>query len=133
MITLNLLKLLENNGFGTIDKDLLWEKLALGKDGVYISSLGDSHSRGERHSCRYELYSRSKESDVAGYQKLKAILEFLDNSFDVCKLPEVKKPNGTIIAPEVNNVTIMPPTSIANNGLDTNNRIIWTAQGQIYY
>lgn len=133
MITLNLLKLLENNGFGTIDTDLFWEKLALGNDGVYISSLGDSHARGERHSCRYEIYCRSKKSDVAGYQKLKSIVEFLDRSFGVCTLPEVANAKGVTIAPEVKNVTIMPPTSIANNGIDSNNRIIWTAQGQIYY
>lgn len=133
MITLNLLKYLEQNGFGTIDNDLLWEKLALGNDGVYILSLGDSTERGARRSCRYELYSRSKNSDVAGRKKLEEIVSFLNSSYEACTLPEVKSPQGTVIAPEVKNVTIMPLSTIANNGLDANNRIIWTANGQIYY
>lgn len=38
MITLNLLQLLENNGFGTIDKDLFWEKLTSVKK-EYMSHL----------------------------------------------------------------------------------------------
>lgn len=133
MITLNLLKLLELNGFGKIDEDLLWEKLALGKDGVYILSLGDSTDRGARRSCRYELYSRNKKSDVAGRKKLEEIVKFLNNSFAQCTLPEVTNSNGAVIAPEAKNVTIMPLSTIANNGLDANNRIIWSANGQIYY
>lgn len=133
MITLNLLKLLELNGFGKIDEDLLWEKLALSKDGIYILSLGDSTDRGARRSCRYELYSRNKKSDVEGRKKLEEIVEFLNQSYAQCTLPEVASSSGTIIAPEVKNATIMPLSTIANNGLDANNRIIWSANGQIYY
>ena len=42
MITLNLLQLLENNGFGTIDENLFWEKLTLGEEGVF-KPLNSTH------------------------------------------------------------------------------------------
>lgn len=132
MITLNLLQYLENNGFGHIDDDLLWEKLTLGKDGVYCQSLGDNNARGARRSCRFELYSRSSKSDMDGYRKLAEIAKFLTESYAVCELPKVER-NGKVIAEAVPNCTIMPLSSIANNGLDDNNRVIWTISGQIYY
>lgn len=127
MITLNLLKLLEDNNFGTIDEDLFWEKLTLGKIGVYVSSLGDTNERGMRRSQTYELYSRGS-SDVAGYRKLKEIVEFLNASYSVCTLPAVDN-----ISEPIENITIMPLSSITNGGLDDNGRIIWTATGTIYY
>lgn len=127
MITLNLLKLLEDNNFGIIDKDLFWEKLTLGKIGVYVSSLGDTNERGMRRSQTYELYSRGS-SDVAGYRKLKEIVEFLNASYSVCTLPAVDN-----ISEPIENITIMPLSSITNGGLDDNGRIIWTATGTIYY
>lgn len=133
MITLNLLKLLELNGFGNIDEDLFWEKLALGNDGVFILSLGDTAERGARRSCRFELYSRSKKSDVDGCRKLEQIVEFLNNSYSVCNLPAVTNRNNAVIAPEVKNVTIMPLGTVANNGLDSQNRVLWSVTGQIYY
>lgn len=130
MITLNLLKLLENNQLGEIDKDLFWEKLTLGKIGVYISSIGNPTERGNRKIWSFELYSRGS-SDVAGYKQLKDIVDFLNASYSVCKLPSVSI-NGKQIADEVENITIMPCSTITNGGLDDNGRIIWTATGTIY-
>lgn len=130
MITLNLLKLLENNNLGTIDTDLFWEKLTLGKTGVYISSIGNPTTRGNRKIWSFELYSRGT-SDPDGYKRLKDIVDFLNASYSVCKLPSVsigEKP----IADEVENITIMPCSTISNGGLDDNGRIIWTATGTIY-
>lgn len=127
MITLNLLKLLENNNLGTIDKDLFWEKLTLGKIGVYVSSLGATNERGSRRTQTFELYSRGN-SDVAGYRRLKDIVDFLNASYSVCTLPAVDN-----ISEPIKNITIMPMSSIVNGGLDDNGRIIWTATGTIYY
>ena len=130
MITLNLLKLLENNGFGTIDQNLFWQKMTLGKNGVYIASIGNPTNRGSRLMHSFELYSRGA-SDVAGYRQLKEIVDFLNSSYSVCSLPSVSI-NGTEIAEEVKNITIMPCSTISNGGLDDNGRIIWTATGTIY-
>lgn len=133
MITLQILKLLENNGFGTIDKDLFWEKMGLGKAGVYISSLGDANERGMRHSQIYELYSRGAD-DVSGYQKLLDIAGFINSAYrDICTLPSVQNSKGEVIAKELGNVALLPLSSISSNGLDANGRIIYTASGRIYY
>ena len=131
MITLNILKLLEDNGLGEIDKDLFWQKLTLGKIGVYISSIGNPLTRGNRTMTSFELYSRGT-SDVDGYRRLEAIVSFLNSSYSVCNLPSVSI-GDTVIADEVENITIMPCSTISNGGLDDNNRIIWTATGTIYH
>ena len=133
MITLNLLKLLENNQLGEIDKDLFWEKLTLGKTGVYISSIGNPTTRGNRKIWSFELYSRGN-SDPDGYKRLKDIVDFLNASYSVCKLPSVSitEGNQTISVDAVENITIMPCSTISNGGLDDNGRIIWTATGTIY-
>ena len=85
MITLNLLKLLENNGLGQIEKDLFWQKMTLGKNGVYIASIGNPTTRGNRSMHSFELYSRGT-TDVAGYRQLKNIVDFLNASYSVCTL-----------------------------------------------
>lgn len=130
MITLNILKLLEDNNLGEIDKDLFWQKLTLNKTGVYISSIGNPTTRGNRTLTSFELYSRGT-SDVDGYKRLKAIVDFLNASYSVCSLPSVYI-NDELVVDEVENITIMPCSTISNGGLDDNGRIIWTATGTIY-
>lgn len=132
MITLNLLQLLEDNNLGVIDENLFWEKMTLGKIGVYISSLGNPTTRGSRRIQSYELYSRGV-TDVAGCRQLMDIVEFLNSSYNVCSLPEVKDAQGNTLAERIENITIMPCSSITDNGLDENGRIIWTATGTILY
>lgn len=134
MITLNLLKLLENNNLGEIDKDLFWQKLTLGNIGVYISSIGNPTERGNRQMYSFEMYSRGT-TDVDGYKRLEAIVNFLNSSYDVCTLPSVtiQTKDGDIEVDEVENITIMPCSTISNGGLDDNGRIIWTATGTIYH
>lgn len=128
MVSLSLLKLLELSGFGTIDEDLFWEKLGINEDGLYITDLGDSQSRGGRRSLSYQIYCRG-ESDVATYQKLDAVAEFLRKSFAICKLPAV--PPITDYGYE--NVTIMPPSSLLSLGEDINGRLIYSFTGQLFY
>lgn len=130
MISLQLLKYLENNGFGTIDQDLLWEKETLDKIGIFIVSNSVQTPRGGRNVQRFTFYSRGK-NDVEGYKKLEAIRDFLSSlaTYDNCTLPAVPP----IVANEQNNVTIMPMSTINNVGRDENGRLVWSCDGYIYY
>lgn len=130
MISLQLLKYLEDNGFGTIDKDLLWEKETLDKIGVFIMSNSEQVPRGSRNVQRFTLYSRGK-NDVTGYQKLEAIRDFLSSlsTYDNCTLPAVPP----IVTEEATNITIMPMSTIDNVGRDENGRLVWSCSGYIYY
>lgn len=132
MITLSLLKYLENNGFGTIDTSLFWGKMGLDDYGVYISDIGETRVRGARRSVQYQLYSRGKD-DVRGFKQLEGIVEHLDKQYGLCTLPSVQKPNGDTVSPAYDNVTIMPLSTITNAGQDLNGHTIYTATGRIYY
>jgi len=128
MITLSLLKYLEDNGFGTIDTDLFFQKLTLDRKGIYIANVGDAQSRGARRTQSYELYCRG-ETDVDGYKRLSDVIDFLNGSYGVCVLPAVPPVTTT----GYKNVTIMPLSTITNVGLDDNNRVIYSATGTINY
>lgn len=131
MITLSLLKFIENNGLGVIDQDLFWQKLTLDKVGIYIADIGQTKERGGRNIVQFELYSRGS-NDVDGYKRLQAVLDLLNNNYVVCNLPSVQ--NGSqVITEGFSNVTIMPPSSISNYGLDSQGRIIYSATGTLYY
>src|SRR5215217_6544009 len=124
MVTLSFLKLLENNGFGTIDTDLFFQKLTLDKKGLYISDIGDQIIRGQRRTQSFELYARGV-NDVSGYKQLTDVINFMKNSYsDVCELPSVP-----LLSTGYSNVTILATGGITNVGLDANNRIIYSIQG----
>lgn len=131
MITLSLLKFIENNGLGVIDQDLFWQKLTLDKVGIYIADIGQTNERGGRNVVQFELYSRG-ENDVDGYKRLQAVLDLLNNNYVACSLPSVQNGSQTITE-GFSNVTIMPPSSISNYGLDSQGRIIYSATGTLYY
>lgn len=128
MVSLSLLKYLENNGFGTIDQNLFWQKMAINDDGIYVSDTGGSQDRGERPSLTYTIYSRAK-NDVEAYVQLQQIAEFLKKSFDICELPAVPP----ITDYGYHNVTIMPPSTIVSVGQDINGRTVYSITGLIYY
>lgn len=128
IITLSILQLLADNGFGTVDEDLFWEKLGIGKEGIYITDVGDTQARGVRYSTTFELYSRGS-SDLDGYQRLQKVVDFLNESSSVCSLPAV--PPYTDIG--FSNVQIMPPSTIGSIGEDGNGRVIYSITGKIYY
>lgn len=136
MITLHLLKLLANNGFGTIaltgeeeDADLFFEKLPLDKDGLYIVSRGFPLTRSARTTQQFDIYARL-ENDVAGAKKLEEVLEFMESAYGtVCELPEVPP----ISTAKYTNVAIRPTSNIQSAGLDDNDRIIWVISGQVSY
>lgn len=128
MITLGILKRLEDNGLGTIDENLFWEKLTLDKVGVYITSIGNNRTRGQRRVQSFTIYSRGA-NDVSGYKKLKQIINFLNSSYEACTLPAVPP----IYTEPIQNVTIMPLGTIENAGLDSHDRIVWSVTGEIIY
>lgn len=131
MITLSLLKFIENNGLGVIDSNLFWQKLTLDKVGIYIADIGQTKERGGRNIVQYELYSRGN-NDVDGYKRLQAVLDLLNTNYVACRLPSVLN-GSTTITEGFDNVTIMPPSSISNYGLDSEGRIIYSATGTLYY
>lgn len=127
-ITLSLLKFLEDAGLGVIDETLFWEKIGVDKNGVYIADLGAAQMRGGRTNTMYQLFSRA-ESDLEAMSQLQKILDYLNANFAVCDLPAVP-PHTT---EGFKNVTIMPPSTISNDGMSEDGHIIYSATGQIYY
>lgn len=127
-ITLSLLKFLEDVGLGVIDESLFWEKIGVNKNGVYISDLGTAQMRGGRTNTMYQLFSRA-DSDLEAMSQLQKILDYLSANFAVCDLPAVP-PHTT---EGFKNVTIMPPSTISNDGMGEDGHIIYSATGQIYY
>ena len=137
MITLSLLKYLEDAGFGKLavkgnekGANLFWEKLALDKVGIFITTLGDPIERGSRRSTSFSLYCRG-DNDAEGYSRLNAVVEHLsslETYGGVCTLPEVEG-----FSREFNNVTIMPMDTVSAVGQDENGRMIWSSTGKIYY
>lgn len=128
MITLSLLKFIENHGLGKIDKDLFFQKLALDKVGIYVADLSTPSNRGARRRQDFEFYSRGN-NDIDGYKRLNSVIELLNNSYGVCELPAVPP----VTTEPYRNVTIMPMSSVNNLGLDNNERIVYSASGTIYY
>lgn len=129
MITLSFLKLLEDNGFGTIDTDLFFQKLTLDKVGVYITDIGDPVARNSRDTQSYELLVRGV-TDVTGYKKLKDIRKFIINNYsDICELPPVPP----ITTEEYTNVELSKPSTITNVGLDATKRVVYSMTGTIIY
>lgn len=127
MITLNLLKLLEDNGFGKIDKNLFWQKLGLGKIGLYISNISVNGERGKRRVQHYEIFSIGK-NDVDGLKQIEAVAKLLKESYAINELPEVKG-----ICEAVRNVAILPPSTVSNVGENEQGRIVYSISGEIIY
>lgn len=129
MISLHILKLLEDNNFGTIDVDLFYEKLTLDKTGLYIVSRGTPLTRSTRKTQAFDIYARGS-NDVWGANKLDDVLTFLENAYGtVCDLPSVPP----ISTKQYTNVAITPTSAIENVGLDAENRIIYVLSGIITY
>ena len=135
MITLRILKYLEQEGFGTVDitgtvktNGLYFEKMPQGKTGVAIFSRGAEMGKGIRYSQAFDLYSRGV-NDVEGYKKLSKIVDLLTQSLTVCSLP-------SIVGVEVNNyenVSIVMISNIENAGTDENDRVVYSVTAQVTY
>ena len=134
MIALHILKLLEDEGFGTIDTDLFFEEAPLDgqgkpKQGVWIVERGTTISRLNHRTQNFDIYSRYT-NKLTGYKKLEAILDFLQEAYgDVCELPAVPPYSSTVYE----NVSIEPTSSVENVGTDENDKIVRVISGTVRY
>jgi len=130
MVTLHILKYLDDNGFGSMSSSLFFEKLPLGKSGVAIFSRGGEANYG-RARCvqRFDLYSRGS-SDLTGYDKLDKIRGFFADSYgETCTLPTI----SGVSTREYKNARIIAIDNIENIGLDDNDRVIYRLGAEIIY
>jgi hypothetical protein len=130
MITLHLLQYLEDNGFGTLDESLFFEKLPLDKTGVAIFSRGGEATYGRRRSVqRFDLYSRGVD-DLIGYNILDNIRTFFSDNYDeLCTLPTVPGISNRLYT----KARITTMDNIENLGLDENDRVIFRLGASIIY
>ena len=134
MIALHILKLLENEGFGTIDTDLFFEEASLDsqgkeKNGIWIVDRGPAVGRFTTQTQNFDIYSRYT-SKLTGYQKLEAILDFLQEAYgDVCELPPVPPHSNNVYT----NVRLEPTSSVENAGVDSNGKIVRVISGVVQY
>lgn len=133
MITLHILQLLEDEGFGTINTDLFWEDIPVNqtggnKDGVWIISRGAPLARGTRLIEAFDIYSRYADK-VTGSLKLHNILYYLKEAYGtVCELPTTNESDLVFT-----NVAIEPTSNIENAGVDENGKVIRVISGQVSY
>lgn len=134
MVTLHLLKLLEDEGFGTLDTDLFWEEVPLNsegnpKEGVWIVTRGTEISRIDIGIQNFDIYARYS-NKVTCAKKLEDILRFLQDAYEeVCDLPTVP-PHSTT---QYTNVSIVPTSAVENVGTDENEKIVKVIAGVIRY
>lgn len=128
MITIALLKFLEDHGIGTIDQDMFWQNIGVDSEGLFIVNIGQAQNRGTRRVQRYEIYVRNK-SKLDGLKMLESVIELINNSYSVCELPAV--PDYEV--PAYGNITLMPLSTPTRVGEDANGRIIWSTSGNIIY
>ena len=128
MITIALLKFLEEHHIGTIDKDLFWQNIGTDAEGLYIVNIGQAQARGSRRVQRYEIYVRNK-SKLNGLKMLEDVIELINNSYSECTLPAVAEYG----VHSYSNITLMPLSTPTRVGEDANGRIIWSTSGNIIY
>lgn len=128
MITLHLLKYLEDNDFGTINTSLFENLIPNDKVGVSITSVGGNTNVGRRScSARLDLYCRGT-TNIKGYDLLDRIrLNFSDA--DICTLPIIENVSNIeykkVRFIEIGNVETLPP--------DEKNRNLYRLSIQLNY
>lgn len=134
MITLSILKQMQDDGLGTIDTDLFFEEIPLdtqgnAKNGTWIVSRGVAVNRFDTDIQAFDLYTRQA-NKLEGMQKSKEILTYLQSSFsDLCELPDVP-PYTT---ESYNNVRIIPTSGIDSVGSDEQDRMVFVVSGEVRY
>lgn len=130
MITLHVLQLLEDQGFGTIDAEvdgLFWEVMPINATGVAIFSRGTELSRSLRNAQSFDLYARGT-SNLRGADKLEKIKEYIENNFVQCDLPLTPKSNK-----QYTHVTLEMTSNVENLGLDEQDRLLFRVSGIATY
>ena len=120
MITLHIAKLLEQEGFGTLDQDIHWEKLPIDTTGIFVISRGGTSFINNRAVQSFDIYSREV-NDLLGADKLEKIWEFVTEDGVICDLPIV--PN--VSHKQYQRVRIIPQSALENIGEDESGRKIW--------
>lgn len=134
MITLHILKLLSDNGFGTIDVDMFFEEIpistkGIAKQGLWIVTRGAPLDRFNVATQNFDIYTRYTDK-LAGYKKLEDVLRYLQEAYgDVCELPTVP-PYST---EQYNNVRITPTSGVESVGNDENNMVVRVISGSVQY
>ena len=130
MVTLHVLQYLQDNGFGTRDQTLFFEKLPLGKAGVAIFSRGGEKTYGRRRAVqRFDLYSRGSD-DMTGMNTLENISTFFSDNYDeLCNLPTIPGVSNR----QYKKARITGIGNIENLGLDENDRVIYRLACEIIY
>lgn len=134
MVTLHVLKLLEDNGFGTIDTDLFWEEAPLNANGdpakgVWIVSRAAPLSRVNVTTQPFDIYARFG-NKLETHSILENILHFLQDQYgETCELPTVTPYSETLYT----NVRLTPTSGIERTGTDQQDMIVMSISGQVQY
>lgn len=134
MVTLHIAKLLENEGFGTLDTDIFWEEIPLGsdgkpKEGIWIVPRGFPLTRFNATAQAFDIYSRYA-NKITGSQKLEEILKYIQEAYgEVCELPTVPPYSLT----QYGNVRLIPTSGIENVGSDEQDRIVRVISAEVQF
>ena len=136
MISLHLAQYLADNGFGRValtgsetGNDLIYfEKLPLGKTGLYIMSNPTPLIREQRMQQSVDIYARGR-NDLEGAIRLKDIVKFLRDEYGTCDLPVVPGYSEE----QYRDCVFTPEQSISNQGLDATDRVIYSVSVNITY
>lgn len=134
MITLNILKLLEDEGFGTINDDLFFESIDIDnqsqpKEGIWIVSRPSQPTQRNVKVQQFDIYARYQNKITCG-NKLQGILDYFEQSKDKpCTLPDYP-PYSTGM---YTNIRIFPLSTIENVGIDENGKLVLVISGEIRF
>ena len=136
MISLHLAQYLADNGFGRValtgsetGNDLIYfEKLPLGKTGLYIMSNPTPLTREQRMQQSVDIYARGR-NDLEGAVKLNQVVKFLRDEYGTCNLPVVPGYSEETYK----DCVFTPEQSISNQGLDATDRVIYSVSVNITY
>lgn len=134
MVSLHIAKLLDDEGFGTLDTDIFWEEIPIdgsGKpvDGIWVIARGAPLDRFNTTTQPFDIYSRYS-TKFEGSKKLEAILEYIKEAYDeVCELPTVPPYSLTIY----DDVRLRPVSGIENVGSDNQDKIVRLISAEVQY
>lgn len=128
MLTLHILKFLEDEDFGTIAVDLFWEDFPLNKNGVAIYSRAGTMYRGRKAVQAFDLYSRAESAPQAA-DKLEKIWEMFVDNYVVCDLPVVPNVSEKLYT----SVRFVPIANIENLGKDETDRLLFRLSMEAIY
>lgn len=134
MITLNIAKWLDDEGFGTLDTDIFWEDVPVDsqgkpKNGIWVVSRGFPTASRFSTTQTFDIYSRYS-NKITGSSKLESIYERLREVYNqVCELPTVPPYSLT----QYINVSLRPTAFVSNVGSDEQDKVVRVMSGEVQY